>query len=299
MPRRIPELPFRSNARDKGSLGFEILRLADLFAREARGELVSPLEVPARLGFHAVYVGLEGQGQHVVDFTRCPLGVGYLTVSAAGRVQQFLRDRSVNAWMVLFSPEFIDVGAAKVDPLRRARLLSAMWGPPALAIVGQARRDLLALCEHMHEEFRRPADGQQAALLASLVRVLLLQGERLLNEADAPAGRRTPPAPLERLFEAIEEDHAKTRSVAHYARRAGLSPRRLAELLGEHGHPNAKQLICDRVVLEQKRLLAYGEHGLKELADLTGFEDATNLVKFFRRHVGLTPIAFRRRLQTQ
>jgi AraC-like DNA-binding protein len=297
MPRRIPELPFRSNVRDKGSLGFEILQLADLFAREARGELQNPLGVPARLGFHAVYVGLQGEGQHVIDFTRCPLGAGFLTVSARGRVQQFVRDRSVNAWMVLFSPELIDVGAAKVDPLRRARLLSAMWGRPALAIAGPARRDLLALCERMHEEFRRPVDGQQAALLASLVRVLVLQGERLLNEADAPAGRRPLPATLERLFEAIEEDHAKTRSVAHYARRAGLSPRRLAELLEEHGYPNAKQLICDRVVLEQKRLLAHGEQGLKELADLTGFEDATNLVKFFRRHVGVTPIAFRRRLQ--
>jgi AraC-like DNA-binding protein len=67
----------------------------------------------------------------------------------------------------------------------------------------------------------------------------------------------------------------------------------------EHGYPNANQLICDRVFLEQKRLLAYGDHGLKELADLTGFEDATSFVKFFRRHVGLTPIAFRRRLQAR
>lgn len=297
--RGIGELPFRSNLPEKAGLPFEIFQLSDLFAREARGELLNPLGEPARLGFHALYVGLSGDGQHLVDFARCPLGARHLTVSARGRVQQFVHDRGVNAWMVLFSPEFIDVAAAKSDPLRRARLLSPTWSPPTLAIAGEARRDLVALCEHLHAEFTRPADELQPALLASLLRLLLLRGERLLNEATAPDPHGPLPTPLERLFAAIERDHARTRSVAHYARQAGLSPRRLAEVLEARGYATPKQLVCDRVVLEQKRLLAYGDHGLKEIADMTGFEDATNLVKFFRRHVGVTPIAFRRTVQTE
>ena len=53
------------------------------------------------------------------------------------------------------------------------------------------------------------------------------------------------------------------------------------------------QLIDDRVVLEQKRLLAHTDISVKELAERTGFEEPTNLVKFFRQRTGTTPQAFR------
>jgi AraC-like DNA-binding protein len=299
-PRRrtIDDLAFRSNAKDKASLGFEIFQLADLYRRADRGELVHALTTPGRLRFNVLFVGLEGDGQHVVDFERCRLGKGVLTVAAAGRVNQFLPDRSVNAWMVLFSPELIAQGSqlGATDPVPRSRVLSRLWSPPAFSLGERARHELVALCERMDEEFRRPLDHLQPALLAALVRVAVCHAERCLNEADASAGRRPLPAALERLFETVERDHARTRSVAHYAKAVGVSPRRLAELLEQHGYPGAKELICERVVLEQKRLLAHADVPVKELASLTGFHDASSCVKFFRLRAGLTPMAFRRNL---
>jgi hypothetical protein len=48
----------------------------------------------------------------------------------------------------------------------------------------------------------------------------------VLHETDEPAGRRALPTALERLFDAIERDHAKTRSVGYYAKRryVGMTP---------------------------------------------------------------------------
>jgi AraC-like DNA-binding protein len=296
--RTIKDLAFRSNAAGKASLGFEIFQLADLYRRADRGELDHALTTPGRLRFNTLFVGLEGAGRHIVDFESCSLGAGVLTVAAAGRVHQFLPDRGVNAWMILFSPELIAQGAppGTMDPVPRARVLSPLWSHPALP-VGERAHELVALCERMDEEFRRPLDHLQPALLASLVRVVVCHAERLLNEADATTGRRPVPGVLERLFELIDRDFAKTRSVAHYAKAVRVSPRRLGELLEQHGFPHAKELICERVVLEQKRLLAHADTPVKELASLTGFDDATNCVKFFRRRVGLTPLAFRRSLE--
>jgi transcriptional regulator GlxA family with amidase domain len=47
------------------------------------------------------------------------------------------------------------------------------------------------------------------------------------------------------------------------------------------------------VILEHKRLLAHSGVSVKELAALTGFDEPTNLVKFFRLHTGQTPLEFR------
>ena len=101
------------------------------------------------------------------------------------------------------------------------------------------------------------------------------------------------PAALADFFTIVERDHTRTRSVARLASAAGISTRRLGELLEAQGKPSAKQVICERVVLEQKRRLAHSDISIKELATLTGFDEPTNMVKFFRHFTGTTPTAFR------
>jgi AraC-like DNA-binding protein len=61
---------------------------------------------------------------------------------------------------------------------------------------------------------------------------------------------------------------------------------------------STKQLIDERVVVEQKRLLVHTEISVKELAERTGFDEPTNLVKFFRHHTGQTPTEFRQAQRT-
>jgi AraC-like DNA-binding protein len=158
--------------------------------------------------------------------------------------------------------------------------------PPAEA------RELIAIADQLHAEHARPIDDVQPWLLAALLRVLVLRAERLVARLGASAPLA---APLERFFTILERDHATTRSVAHYARAAGISARRLAELVSGHAGKSTKQVIDERVILEQKRLLVHTDLSVKELAARTGFAEATNLVKFFRHHAQVTPLAFRDR----
>ena len=46
-------------------------------------------------------------------------------------------------------------------------------------------------------------------------------------------------------------------------------------------------------MLEAKRLLAYSNMTIKEVAFALGFEEATNFNKFFRKHAKITPNCFR------
>lgn len=229
---------------------------------------------PQRPDFHTIYLGTRGRGRHVVDFTPEALGEGVATIVARGRVQQFTVDRKVDAWLLLVEPAFL--GASPV--------LSPV-GEVAIAL-GDAKAELLALAGQLAAEQARPLDGVQPALLEALLRAVLLRLERLAPTT--PAG-----AELARFFTILERDCTRTRSVAHYAKQAGLSPRRLGELLVAHTGKSTKQVIDDRVVLEHKRLLAHIQLSVKELADRTGFDEPTNLVKFFRQRTDQTPLEFR------
>jgi AraC family transcriptional activator of pobA len=98
---------------------------------------------------------------------------------------------------------------------------------------------------------------------------------------------------LRRFFTILERDFSRTREVSHYAHASGISPRRLSELVKVELGRSTKEVIDDRVILEHKRLLAHTGVSVKELAALTGFDEPTNLVKFFRLHTGQTPLEFR------
>ncbi len=272
----IRSLPFRHAA--KPQLGFEMFRLADLYARADRKAIDHALETPQRPEFHTIYVGLRGKGSLVVDFTKVPLGADQLTFVARGRVQQFVVERTVDAWMLLFAPEL--VGPSPV--------LSPLWSKPAIVVPEAERAALAAQVAVIETEHARAFDPQQPAILEGLVRALVSMCERLV------AGRvALPTGPLERFFTILDRDHLKTRAVSHYARQAGISPRRLGELLGASVGKSTKQVIDERVILELKRLLVHTTLSVKELAAQAGFEEPTNLVKFFRHHTGTTPSAFR------
>ncbi|MCE9579318.1 MAG: helix-turn-helix domain-containing protein [Deltaproteobacteria bacterium] len=281
----IRRLPFRHNQRP--DLGFEVFRLSELFGRA--GKIGHDLEAPQRPEFHIVYVGLRGRGTLMVDFAPQPLGAGIVTVTAAGRVQHFVPERGVDAWMLMIAPEFVAPDARAIDPLRGARVLSPSWATPVVSLPAPDLRAVLGLTDAIVAEHARPAAAGQAAILGALVRAVLLMLERCAQRELAEPS----PAAIERFLTILERDHARTREVGYYARAAGVSARRLAELTQRHRGRTPKQLVDERVVLEQKRLLAHTDVSVKELAARTGFAEPTNLIKFFRQRTGQTPLEFR------
>ena len=55
----------------------------------------------------------------------------------------------------------------------------------------------------------------------------------------------------------------------------------------------AKAYIEYVTVLEIKRLLAYSSKNVQEVAFHFGFDEPTNMVKFFKKHTKMTPTQFR------
>ncbi|MEO7735429.1 MAG: hypothetical protein ABIY55_31035, partial [Kofleriaceae bacterium] len=151
----IRSLPFRHNLNP--ALGFEIFRLSQLFERAERRMIDHALETPQRPEFHTIYIGLRGKGELMVDFTPVPLGAGYVTFFARGRVQQFVPDRGLDAWMLAFTPEFLLAGGPP-DPLARPATLSPSWATPAIAVAPAEARVLIGLAEQLDAEHARPSD---------------------------------------------------------------------------------------------------------------------------------------------
>ncbi|MBL8932981.1 MAG: AraC family transcriptional regulator [Archangium sp.] len=284
--RDVVELGFRSSVRP--GLGFEVMRFSEL----RRRTLTHALDGLTRPQFHLMAACLTGRTRHRVDFERHLLRPRDLVFVAPGRVQGFDPTPGLELSLLLFTPEFLQLSAEPrlVDPLRGARVLSPFWKTPVLNVPRALWPDVTGLMGQLEREYARPADPVQTAVLSSLLRALLLQLERLVTNAE---GASTAPAALEQFRETLELGLETSRSVEHYARLAKVTPRTLNRLTLRHLGTSAKQTIDARVVLELKRLLAYSDLSVKELSARFGFDEPTNLVKFFKRHTGTTPQRFR------
>jgi AraC family transcriptional regulator, transcriptional activator of pobA len=93
---------------------------------------------------------------------------------------------------------------------------------------------------------------------------------------------------------ATEEDFRAHHDVAHYARRLGYSPRTLSRAVHAATGRSAKDYLCERVLLEAKRLLAHDHLSQAQCGQRLGFSDAANFSAFFLRETGLRPGAWQR-----
>src|SRR5690606_41432641 len=83
-------------------------------------------------------------------------------------------------------------------------------------------------------------------------------------------------------------------NVAHYATALATSPQNLNAVCRKAAGQPAATVLANHLVGEAKRLLHYTEMSVKEIATQFDFADSSHFVKYFKRHVGMTPQAFRK-----
>jgi AraC family transcriptional regulator, transcriptional activator of pobA len=85
-----------------------------------------------------------------------------------------------------------------------------------------------------------------------------------------------------------------TDDVAHYARRLGYSARTLSRGVHAAIGRSAEDYLCERLLLEAKRLLAHDKLSQAQCGQRPGFTDAENFSAFSLRETGLRPRAWLR-----
>ena len=99
---------------------------------------------------------------------------------------------------------------------------------------------------------------------------------------------------LTRFVNLVEENYTQGLTVNEYAQRLTLSPRTLANLTNELLGKSPSLLIQERIILEAQRLLLHSSLHINQIAFRLGFEDASYFVKYFKKHLRLSPTDFRK-----
>ncbi|WP_205941075.1 helix-turn-helix domain-containing protein [Albibacterium indicum] len=89
------------------------------------------------------------------------------------------------------------------------------------------------------------------------------------------------------------EQFREVRTVKKYADQLNVSAKYLSEIVKEYSGKNASEIINDLVILEAKFLLSRSQLSIGEIADNLNFSDQSFFGKYFKRHTGMSPKAYR------
>ena len=234
-----------------------------------------------RADFHVLTVVRRGRGEVSMDFSRHRLAARSVTWLPPGVVHRWSDIAGLAGDIVLFVP------TAPVTPASRDLAGGLMTGACWTAADRAWPLITIALA-HLRLESGAPTGTVSVELASLLLSALLLR----LDPPGAP-GRSANDAFL-RFRQAAEADFRRHHDVAHYARRLGYSPRTLSRVVHAATGQSAKDYLCERLLLEAKRLLAHDRLSQAQCGQRLGFSDAANFSAFFLRETGLRPGAWLR-----
>jgi len=149
-------------------------------------------------------------------------------------------------------------------------------------------------------EFHGNAPYRIAAIEAALKTILVLLARWQSATEDRVAGdvpRRVLHA--QRFRSAVDVFYRQQRDLDFYAENLGITPTQLNRVCRQVMGSSALGVINGRLLVEAKRDLAYSSLSVKEIALTLGFAEAGYFSRFFAKHTGVSPRAFREAIRLQ
>ena len=102
---------------------------------------------------------------------------------------------------------------------------------------------------------------------------------------------------FEELLRLLEKNIGSIKNVSEYADLLSLSPYQLNAITKASVGKTVSCLINEQIILEAKRYLLATSNQIKDIADHLGYEDVSYFIRFFKKHTGQSPDAFRKNLK--
>lgn len=268
---------------------FSIRKVEDLLTP---GHLVHALH---RHDFYFILAVHTGSGTHGIDFTEYAVDDYNVFLLRPGQVHELRLEMGSTGYLLEFSPNFYH--PLNPGPAKRLRKASARNYYP-LDRAGSQR--IQTLLHSIEQEYRNLDEGYADGIHSYLDLLFIeLVRQRAAEGASPAPTSSTAPTPSymqerwEEFRELLESRLDVYKQVAQYAGLMHLSPYQLNEITKATLGKTASELINQQIVLEAKRYLLATSEQIQAIADILGYEDVSYFIRFFKKHTGHTPEAFR------
>jgi len=264
---------------------------AQFTIRDVR-DLLGDNDLAHELHRHDFYFMLalqKGKGSHEIDFKEYKVVDNSVFFLRPGQVHQLQLKKGCTGYLMEFNKEFYHPN----NTLSNQRLQKA--SNKDLCKIDAARSARIhTLLADMLREYTAKEEGHREVIKASLD-ILFVELVRQSSDPQSisKATDQYTQARFEEFTELLEAHIATVKQASQYASLLHLSLYQLNGITKAAVGKTSSELINEHILLEAKRYLLATPDQVKEIADHLGYEDVSYFTRFFKKHTGHTPEAFR------
>lgn len=224
-----------------------------------------------------------------VDFNRIEIQHTALLYAAPGQVQHYLKTENCEGWLLFANPDFVS------QPLRE--FFDSVLNVSQSVEVAEnnpvfATSDILGTLWSTDSSNDDLSNSVSTSLLDSIIGMmaLALKGTSVQNHHSNSSKYVL----ANRFKQLIKEQFREMKQVKQYALLLHITPLYLNEVMKEITGFSASYWIHHEILLEAKRLLAFSEKDVRQIAWDLGYEDDAYFSRFFKKHNGSTASAFQK-----
>lgn len=241
-----------------------------------------------RHNFFYMLVVEKGRGEHIIDFTTYKISDHTLFFMRPAQVHRLRMEAGCTGYLIQFGKQFY-------FPQQKGfhHLLQKACSVNCYSLHADFFREIYALviaifseATNRHEGYREIIPAHLSVLFARLIR----ESEMCYTgSGDLYIQQR-----MHEFQELLEKNAPFNKSVAEYAAMMHLSVYQLNAITRHMQGKTASESIAEYIVLEAKRRLLSTPETVGRIAAELGYEDGSYFIRFFKRHTGYSPDAFRK-----
>ncbi len=231
----------------------------------------------------------KGAGNHEIDFTAYKVLDNAVFFIRPGQVHQLELKAGCTGYLVEFNTEFYH----PKDKLSNQRLRKASNKNYCELEIDRFNK-LQSILTLMLNEYTAREEGYKDVIKSSLDIFFIEFVRQSPNPKGVPtAAKSYTQERFEEFLELLGKHIATHKQVSQYTDLMNLSPYQLNEITKSSIGKTASELINEHIILEAKRYLLATPNQVKDIADQLGYEDISYFIRFFKKHMGHSPEAFR------
>lgn len=251
---------------------------------------------PSLRDFHVIFWFKKGRGTYYVDFRAYEFRPN--TVVLISKDQLHYIEKPAGDWEVqsiTFKSEFIYRNDSDLKHLFHFTIACHIEG---IQIINLQRQDidfLNVISDYMRMTYSGwSGKVRENAFYHWLCLFLIHCGALMKLPDDIPDMNIDENSKILLHFNELLEKYFRTEfKVEFYAERLGISAKSLARITKDRYKLSPKSVIDERRILEIKRQLHGTSKAGKTIAYELGFDEPTNMIKYFKKHTRLTPHQFK------
>ncbi|MBK9146987.1 MAG: helix-turn-helix transcriptional regulator [Flavobacteriales bacterium] len=242
--------------------------------------------------FHLLGSIEQGSGSMRIGTHRLKVRSGSIITITPGQPVDLTGCTLDRATWIFFEAGFLDLLFEEAHFTYKFSFFHDLEASPALKPDKRTFQACDGLAKEIHNELRKPS-GDSKQFLRAALHLLLVRLQRTHRAAFRHGQGLVSDTRLQQLRYLLANKLTELRTVEAFAAELAISRGHLHKLAQRNFARSAKQLIEDHRMMHACRALLLTDSDVASIGYDLGYTDPSNFARSFRRHMGLSPAAYR------